>query len=211
MKLKHGAIFTIPLLYNLGWSYAKYIDTEVIHPLNDGRKNNISSLLQIYNFFSDEKQTDLSLLNEDSLLIDPIGVMRINNRNYREFDWEIIGYKPLTSTDYYMPNVKSYWPPIFRTSNEFKAHMNIFNTANGKGVITTKEKVMHLEFNYIRSMELIMFRITLEYLKLRNIDIKDKYGFRYQGEEYEYNGVFDSPIYSQLPIDIRGKYQYWNS
>ncbi|MDZ7896533.1 MAG: hypothetical protein U5N85_00680 [Arcicella sp.] len=212
MKLKNGSIFIIPLMYDLGWAFAKYLDADIMFPREDGRRNHTEAILRIHNCILKEKPKVIPDFSEIDLLLNPLAVTGINNRNYKQLNWEMLGYTPVIEEDYILPNVKSFWPPI-ENSEEYVVYENILNSFVGNGykyLMTDKEKTLHLEFNDHIGMGIVMFRITMEFLKIQGKDIKEQYGLEKPIHEIMYNRYCDSPIFSQLPSEIKGKYQYWD-
>ncbi|NBG64765.1 Imm26 family immunity protein [Acidiluteibacter ferrifornacis] len=94
--LKSGAVIAIPLLSNLGYAFAKYIDVQKLDS-----KVSYPDILKVYSIRSSSEVVDFDLLT--SLLISPILVAGLRPSLKQGF-WKIVGKKELNNEDSIIPN-----------------------------------------------------------------------------------------------------------
>jgi len=100
-KLKSGSIISIPLLFGLGYLYAKYIDLTKLTKIF-----RYPDLLKVYTDLTDKPVQQPELLSLKSYLLSPILVAGLRPTLNKGL-WNIIGQVALSEEDQEFPEFKS--------------------------------------------------------------------------------------------------------
>jgi hypothetical protein len=112
VKLKSGQIFQIPLLENLGFGYAKFIN------LDDIVDNpSYPHMIKIFKYKTSDKSVKMETVMQQEYLLQPLVVAGIKP-TLRNNEWSVIGSLPLLEEDYQIPDFKVF--DLF-SQNQFEA------------------------------------------------------------------------------------------
>lgn len=191
---RNGNILEIPLKGDYGFGYCKILD-----PMKIWCTNNIPVIFRIYNFRSKQKVSRAEEINRD-LLIAPITV--VGASAIRKFEWRVVSKEKVGENEKFLPDVKTPWPP-FGPIEKWGYYEDLGDPT--KMHFAKFEQVEHLDWPQSLNIENIPFRITMEFMKIENKDIKEEIGLENWLEENEYKLSYPLPIYSKLPETMKGK------
>lgn len=196
-NVKNGDILQIPLSkYIEGYGYGKFLDPVKVW----GGDINLSGVILIYHFISKTQEDDIKEVDRE-LLLPPLAVSGI--KGVSKLGWRVIGNEFITEEETFLPHVKGGWPHLASKPERWLYYEELGNSR--KQHFADYEDVKHLEMNGQLNIELIPFRIAMEYLKIRGEDIKSQVEELNWLEEYEYNQSKDLPIYMKLPDKLKGR------
>lgn len=192
---KNGDILEIPLLLDYGYGYAKFLNSKKIW--ND---KDITDVLRVFNYTSPSRLNMIDDITRE-LLIAPVALAGASG--IYSLGWKTIGNEPIKDEDKFLPDVKTGWPPLLDPPQRWAYYEDLGSTT--KMHFSEFHKVSHLEYSNLLNIEIIPFRITMEILKLENKDIKKMMPELDFLEEVQYRKSFDTPSYSKIPPEYRGR------
>ncbi len=199
IKMESGSIFEIPLQFNYGFGYGKYIN--ISHII--GRQFD-ANLFRVFDFVSQKPIGNIRDIIKYDLLLGPlilIGTPPVRGQH----KWKFIGSN-LKESDLNIPDYKYtlHFPYIVEDESSIGPWSYTRNITEVSKPISY-EKVKHLEQPTLHAPDQIASRIVMEMMRKSNIDpmifFKDE-------EEYikrVYLKMINVPIYSTIPKEIRGK------
>jgi hypothetical protein len=192
-QLLNGNIYEIPLPNKYGFGYVKYINSR-----KEFKGTSLADILLVFDYHSLISIKECSVINRD-LLIAPITIS--GSSIIPKLNWKVICNEVVSNSDKWLPEVKSGWPPLIDNPTQWVYFEELGSTT--KMHFSSYEKVKHLDWNRGLNVEIIAFRIYFELLRKRGQELKG-YIMNFF-EENEYKRIKDLPVYSSLPIDIKGK------
>ncbi|MCD2425927.1 immunity 26/phosphotriesterase HocA family protein [Niabella pedocola] len=192
---KSGDVVEIPLLLDLGYGYAKYLDPRVVWETND-----MPPVLRIFLFKSLIPIDSIGDIKRD-LLIAPIGISGSNG--IYKIGWRNIGNEPVAEDEKFLPHVKTGWPPIIDPPERWAYYEDLGDPT--KMHFSEFHKISHLESSRVLNIETVSFRMTMEFLKLEGRDIKTLMPELDFFSAVEYSRSFTIPPYNIIPQQYRGR------
>lgn len=196
-----GSIIRIPLELNLGYVFAKIVDLGDL--LN--KDLSVNYLLYIYDYVvQNTKEFDIKNMENRDLLVGPLFILDLIPA-IKNGKFNIIYKAELKEHEMIIPDFKVPWPLIVTYEDEATEWRYIRNLDINTKIVSTLEKVKHLEiFGYL-SNDMVSRRITMEYLRQTKKNIEDFYQLKEWKEISIYKNVVNTPVYKSIPKDIRGK------
>lgn len=193
-----GTVFEIELPFQMGYSYARYVDiSHIIGRVWD------SSMLKVYNHTSGSPLEDVEFLKSVDLLFGPTLLVRKPTR--RTTGWKVVG-KFLMDDDYIVPNFKTTHRFPYIVEDESKIDLWLIVALGKSEEPMPYDRISHLEQPVLQGIDQIEARIVMEILRNRG---EDPLKF-YEWEELEdhikrvYLRMINVPKYSDIPNLIRG-------
>ncbi|WP_020533369.1 hypothetical protein [Flexithrix dorotheae] len=210
MNIKQGDILSIPLLHNLGYTYAK-----VILP-HEFLKCEEQIMLKVFNYRTTEVKKDVNF-KEVELITNPLllaGKPRLRGSSKSK----VLNNVELLSDDYHIPDFKNNFKLLsnfdkVKDEKELQSSWTLVrNLYPNHQTEIDYEKIKHLEFWGNLGYDLFLIRITMEFLKLNGEkignyfpEIKKQSNDMYdKWIKFMYFLVLNSVEYSKIPKDIRG-------
>lgn len=184
-RLVTGSIVCIPLLKNLGYAYAKYIDMLKVKP-----NSSYPDLLKVYAKRTQERVRDIALLNLDTYLISPILVAGLRP-TLREGLWEKIGKIPIGQEDNVIPDFKQGGSSD--PDNEPGKWYLIRDGDIRTKVSRAYDKVKYLQPIGAAGTGNIEIRLTMYFLLKEGRRIEDHFDLKDEGYLWHYNYISESP------------------
>ncbi len=195
-RIKNGDIIEISLENSFGFAYAKYLKANLVW-----KGLNLPDILRVFLYTSKMPLTNTSVINEELLLFAPISISgSIYKQQWRH---RIVGNSEIRIQDYFLPFVKSKWPPLDPDTNQWVYFENLGDTSTLKEA--SYEQVRHLEFSRQLALQNLPFKITLELMKLEDYNIETLKNNLSWIEKAEFDCSYDLPPYSKLPDEIKGR------
>jgi len=199
-KVESGHIFEIPLPFDFGFAYGKYLDVSMImgHKF-DGHH------FKVFNLISQEPIKSIDDLKNCDLLFGQIilvGKPNIRGKNKR---WKAVG-KELNELDLVVPDFKSALVFPYIVEDESKIDGDRWDICRrDKSIKATYNQLSHLEQPTLYAQENVEIRIVMEILRQRGDNPLKYYP---DAEDYivrTYWKMINVPIYSTIPKEIRGR------
>ena len=178
-----GDILQIPLCFNLGFSYAKYININKIF------KANYPSLIKVYEYWTTERNFDLHKIDQSSYLLDSIlvaGILPTIKKNL----WTNIGNLPLNQNDLSIPKFKTH-EPGWENEENAKRWIIVEGFDISKKIETSFEQVRYLDTLGADGSGNIEIIITMRILIKENIPIDKYFDLSDEGYKYQYKKIFN--------------------
>lgn len=194
----NGTVFEFKLPLNLGYGYCKILDFRHIRLL-DG------VLGKVYDYIVDKPLKDFKNLEGTDLLFGPRRMHALPNSRGKGA-WKMKGVL-ISKDDDLIPDFK-YAPlssPLIEDESEIKdwyVNKNIFELSDKP---YTYDQVKHLENLVINTQIGIEIRSAMEVLRKRNEDVREYFDLEDMRNWNCYRSMINVPIYSSIPIEIRGK------
>lgn len=205
--IKSGDLLQVPILSNLGFCVVKIIFAEeVLGKDAEGQ----DTLLFIYNYISKNeiKEEDINKALSSSLLVSPLllsGLPRLRGKNKIKF----LRNDSKNNNDIFIPDYKGGRTIMTMNSTEDPNDIwwYIKNLEFNNTIIASYDKVAHLEAGVIYDYDLILFRITLEFIRRLNLNVHDFYKIEdlHFFDISMYNRFINTPPYWSLSDEMKGK------
>jgi len=179
-----GDILQIPLLFNLGFAYAKYIDIHKIF------KANYPSLIKVYEYWTPDKNFALNMIEQSSYLLDTIlvaGILPTIKNNL----WTNIGNLPINQNDLTIPKFKTH-EPVWNTEENAKKWFIVEGFDISNKVEAAFEQVKHLDTIGAEGTGNIETIISMRILIKENIPIDKYFDLSNEGYNYQYKRIINS-------------------
>jgi len=197
-EIKTGSIIKIPLEHNLGFVLAKFINLKEIL-----KTSSYNEFIYVYNKVFSIKDISIEKIDENDLLLGGIYVLNpypaIKNKI-----WEIIGLLKPKPNELIIPDFKDFGPVFTLYEKDAKVWYYIHNHEINNRIVIDYEKVKHLEKFVYNAYGSVMTRLTMEVIRQRKEDITKYYELKEHYELAPYYNMIFTPIYSDIPKEIRG-------
>jgi len=198
-KFKSGDIFRIPLPNGLGYAFAKGILLSEWYPDID-----YPVLLKIYNKRESSKLLDLSFIEQEELILEPLLVAGINSVIGKD-KWEIVTNVQLDISDHIIPDYKYFEPS--NSTDETKAQRWFYikdANINGKKK-STYENVKHLELFGAIGVSLLPIKVCIALLKNEGLQPSNFFKLDSFVEQQFYREVSQIEPYYKQSLALQGK------
>jgi len=194
--VKAGTIVSAKLEHGLGYVYGKIIKVQLIE--------DIKEWVVFYKLIVNKpSKMDLSRLSKYDLLVGPLQVLDLEPV-VKNGSWEVVGDLSPTYQEMKVPDTKEAWPPcMYEDQAETWNYLKNLSPTGRKR--STWEKVKHLELYKKDSHDLIERRLTMEHLRQSGQSIEAFYELKEWRELAVYKNVQFTPIYSEIPVHLRGE------
>lgn len=168
----HGNVFEIPLLKELGFAYVRLINPDLLLG-----KSTSSILVEVFNCIEKNPSNDrfeISLLTEVGFIMPPL-IMLPFTISLKKYGWRLVGNVPVEEgyiiPDYALCSNKTLGKPERYSLYSWEIVKNL-------GLDRPHRKTTFLECNGLGiyqhlSCDLIVVRITMEWMKLQEMRIRD--------------------------------------
>lgn len=174
-EIGHGNVFEIPLMKNMGYAYVRIVDPDELF-----QSSTIAVLVEIYKhkrLTPLEKDYDIRNLPKIGFLISPL-IMISDITLLKKYSWRLVGNIPV-SENYIIPDF--VWCSNKTLGKPERFTWYSWNLIKDLGLKGPHAKVSYneckdLEIYQHISVDLIVMRLTMEWIKAEGKEMKDFFG-----------------------------------
>ena len=160
-------------------------------------------LVQVFDKFSDSENNDIEDLKSCEWLFGPRSMHGWPDLR-KDTGWKSLGILSASGDDK-VPDFKGTlsFPYIVEDESSIGRWYAIHNLVESEDC--EYAAVRHLETKILTTKNALAKRTGMEYCRINNLDVADFYDLKEEGTEIMYWQMINTPIYSTIPKQIRGK------
>ncbi|MBS1613191.1 MAG: hypothetical protein JST49_10250 [Bacteroidetes bacterium] len=167
---------------------------------------NSAEVIKVYSYTSDISLEciDNICLEEDDLLIGYrkiAGIRKAINAGL----WKIVGKRNVLDKEKLIPDYKRYYPSIPSLERDAKEWHYMINDNVNTLTFAERETVRHLELSAAYGTGLMEVRAAMEFIRKQNKNLNDYFDMNTYVNISMADDVYSRPMYSDIPLGIRGK------
>jgi hypothetical protein len=197
MKLFTGSVFQFYVPEIKKFAFCKFFNFRHLSDFH-------GLLAQVYNCFSDDGRNSLEELNKCDWLFGARSMHRWPNTR-KGSGWKYLGIisSPLDNN---VPDFKGTRSSPYIVEDESKIERWYIVRNLTESIDCQYDKVKHLETKILTTTSLMLpWRTGMEYCRINNLEVRKYYDLNDEGIRYMYWQMINIPIYSEIPLEIRGK------
>jgi hypothetical protein len=198
-KIISGTLLKIPLEHNLGFVIAKFINLNEVH-----ENPTYNEFIYVYNYVYGNEKIDINKIEDSDLLLGGIYVLNLYFA-LKENLWEKVGFLEPTPDQLVMPDLKDFGPLFTKYEKDAKSWYVVRQDNINRREQIDYVKVAHLEKLIYYSYDVVVKRLTMEVLRQSGKKVEDFYLLGTWDELAPYYNMLFTTVYTEVPIDIRGK------